>query len=398
MYLDTAATTKPEKEIVDTMLPYFTENWHNPSSLYSQGVIVKTAVEESRKVIADYIGAKSNEICFTSSGSEANCWAIQGFIKHCKKMNIRPVIVTTTIEHKSILECVNDSCSVFGEVIYCAVGVDKDGVVLANELDWTLRKSCELNNRNCKILVSIQFANNELGVIQNIKELSDISHKYGAIFHTDAVQVFGKKFVDSTNSTRIDVNFYGIDLMSVSGHKIGCPKGIGFLYVREGIKINPIIYGSQMDGMRGGTENVPYIVSMAKAVDIIKRKEANVARNRFNHAEYILWCTLRNKFGCKINGAGSKYRLSNILSVTLPEGIGGEELLYLFDTEGICISTGSACNSYSKEPSHVLKAIGLTDEECARTIRLSLSNDFDVGQAEELLTSLKKSIQLLRLP
>ena len=255
-----------------------------------------------------------DEIYFTSGGSESNNWAIQGFVNYCHKHNLRPAIITTPIEHKSIIECVKNV-----DAYYYFIGVDKYGFVNEKQLEECLISAKELEYTT---LVSIQMANNEIGTIQLMGSLSQIIHRYGAIFHTDAVQAFGKM--------RIDVNYYGIDLMSVSGHKIGCPKGIGFLYKRNGIEIEPLIYGTQENGMRGGTENVPYIIGMGKTIELLPNYSTNhltkeFAKNEIQHFiaigklnEYLV-----DKLGCKINGSYNNFnRIHGIMSYTFPENIG----------------------------------------------------------------------------
>ena len=382
IYLDNAATTKPKQEVIDAMMPYFTDKWYNPSSLYSKASQIKQDIQSAKKTIADYINAHEDEIYFTSGGSEANCWAIQGFINYWKKRKEEVFVITTSIEHKSILKCIE----AYG-TNYFIMDVDNFGFVNKEALRELLVIA---HKNNYKTLVSIQYVNNEIGTIQHIKELSRLTHQYGAIFHTDAVQAFGK--ID------FNVNGLDIDLMSVSGHKIGCPKGIGFLYIRNGIEIKPLIYGTQMGGIRGGTENVPYIIGMEKAVQLISYKYRSFEKCiEFFNAKTELCTKLKNKYGCKFNGANHiSNRINNIISVTFPD-IAAESLIYLLDMEDICISAGSACDSYSNKPSHVLKAIGLSDEECMKTIRLSLSDDFNMQQAEEFLVALDKVIKIIKI-
>lgn len=389
IYLDSAATTKPKQEVIDAMLPYFTDKWYNPSSLYFEASAIKNEIQNSKKDIANYIGAQEDEIYFTSGGSESNNWAIQGFVNWCNKNNKCPAIVTTRLEHKSILECVdniNTNC------FY--IDVDKFGFVDEDNLSECL-KYCE--EAGYTTLVSIQMANNEIGTIQCIRRLSNIVHLYHAILHTDAVQAFGK--------TQIDVNNQWIDLMSVSGHKFGCPKGIGFLYIRNGIKIEPLIYGTQEYGMRGGTENVPYIIGMKKAVELLvnlnKSSESGISViESVNH--YLAIATLNellvHKFGCKINGAVSNLnRIHGIMSYRFPNAINVESLILMLDMDNICVSAGSACNSNSNQPSHVLKAIGLSDEECARTMRISFERGTLTEETiNQFISSLEKAIKIMK--
>lgn len=380
IYLDNAATTKPKQEVIESMMPYFNEKWHNPSSLYSVSASIKNDIENARKVVGNFINAKANEIFFTSSGSEGNCWAIQGFVNQCISNGQTPSIITSVIEHKSIVSCVENL-----NVDSHYIGVNQSGCIDFDMLENVL-KFLSTNHSDNKILVSIQFANNEIGTIQWIKEIAEMAHKYGAIFHTDAVQAFGH--------ISIDVKELGIDMMTASGHKIGTPKGVGFLYKKNDIEIKPLIYGSQMDNMRGGTENVPYIIGMATAVKILDREMKNNYIDIFNLRGYMFekLCAL----GCKFNGSMFN-RLPNNISVTFPQNITGESLIYLLDTCGIYMSTGSACNSRSVEPSYVLKAIGLSDQEAMRTVRISLHNNITIEQIDKVICEIEKQIKLLEI-
>lgn len=378
-YLDNAATTRPKQEVIDAMMPYFEDKWWNPSSLYGESVNVKNDLDKARKTVADSINAKPNEIYFTSCGSESNCWAIQGFVKNVVKKGRTPVIITSKIEHKSIMSCVDDMELLGATVI--RVPVDMCGFIDVQYLD-----SCLHTLKNRDVLVSIQYANNECGTIQDIERISKIVDGYGAVFHVDAVQAFGQ--------ADIDVNKLGIDMMSVSGHKLHTPKGIGFLYKRDGIDVTPLIYGSQMDGMRGGTENVPYIMGFAKAVEI--------ARCNFDKHCIFSITDVRNYFirelediGCQLVGP-RKYRLPNNVCIMFPKGYGGEELLYMFDMSGIKVSTGSACNSHSKEPSYVMKALGLTDEEANRVVRFTISSDISFSDINKIVKEIERCMKIMR--
>jgi len=379
IYLDAAATSMPKSEVVDSMMPYLTKIWHNPSSLYSDAIKVKQDVENARKTIANFIGANTEEIYFTSGGSESNCMAIRGWADKSKLNDYHPVIITTQIEHKSIMSCVKYIAEDFCDVI--KLSVDSDGFVNINILKNFLEYYN--NPEHYNVLVSIQFANNEVGVIQHVKEISKIVHSYGAVLHVDAVQAFGQ--------IQIDVNDLNIDMMSVSGHKIGTPKGIGFLYKRNGIDINPLIFGTQEQGLRGGTENVPYIIGMAKAVELAIDSIKN-ASNIIITRDYFI--NRLEKIGCKLIGS-KESRLPNNISVMLPEEVGGEECLYMLDMSRIMISVGSACNSHSKEPSHVLKAIGLNDEEASRVIRITFHQDIAIKEIDKTIKEIEKIIGLL---
>lgn len=391
IYFDYAATTKPKQEVIDTMFPYFTDKWKNPSSLYSENI--KNDIQNVRKKIANYINATEDEIYFTSGGSESNNWAIQGFVKYCYENGKYPAIITSRIEHKSIIECVKNM-SMGANIFF--VNVDKKGFVDEEQLQ---RYLSYLKNAKYTTLVSIQFANNEIGTIQNIKRLSQLSHSYEATFHTDAVQAFGK--------INIDVNYCGIDLMSVSGHKIGCPKGIGFLYIRNGIKIKPLIYGTQENGMRGGTENVPYIIGMGKAIELlpyydIKHLSKEFCQNEIQHFIAITKLNeyLVNNLGCKINGClNNLNRIHGIMSYTFPENINIniESMILMLNMDDIYISAGSACNSHSNKPSYVLKAIGLTDDECSRTMRISYEyGTLTIDIVNKFISCVEKTIKILK--
>ena len=382
IYMDAAATSKPKLEVVEAMMPYlFGDKWYNPSSLYSPAVNVKNDIENARKIIANYINADTDEIYFTSGGSESNCWALQGFVNAWFDSRCTPVILTSNIEHKSIISCAKGN--EIAKVHF--INVDNDGYIDIDELErWLFYYTSNDEEYNhYKILVSIQFANNEIGTIQPMKEISDIVHYYGALLHTDAVQAFGQ--------IHIDVNKLGIDMMSVSGHKIRTPKGIGFLYKKNDVEIVPLIFGSQEGELRGGTENVPYIIGMGKAVELADDNMKNI--NAMSTVRDYLIYKLK-KIGCSINGSESD-RLPNNVNVILPEGVGGEESLYLLDMSGIYIGVGSACNSKSKEPSHVLKSIGLTDEEAMRTIRITISQDTTINEIDCVVEEIKKCIMLL---
>ena len=382
IYLDNAATTQPYKEVVDAMMPYLTGQYYNPSSLYLSSTKVKNVIGDAKNTVADFIGANPNEVIFTSGASESNCTALLGFILNRAAKFEMCSVITTEIEHKSIKSFVET----YSEAPFCEfelVGVNKNGFINDDELidaiEYMLMRMPAEN-----ILVSLQLANNEIGTIQNIMFLSDIVQKYGCVLHIDATQAFGQ--------LNINVKNMGIDMLSASAHKICGPKGIGILYKRNGIEINPIIYGSQMDGLRGGTENVAGIVGMAKAVEHINIRMKDI--DALNYKRDVLIHKLMD-IGCKLNGPISN-RLPNNISVQLPEGVGGEEMLYLLDTDGIMVGTGSACNSHTKEPSYVLKAIGLTDEEAARTIRITISPDIDYDTINKVVNEIEKNIKLIK--
>lgn len=374
LYLDNAATTKPKKEVIDAMLPYFYEKWYNPSSLYKPSQNIKEEIEHVRQIIAKEINANPDEIYFTSGGSESNNWAIRGY------EDTHPIsyIITTEIEHKSIKDYINR----VPNNSYIQIGVNKYGEINLKQLEKVLKHSkyflgiCDV----MPPLVSIQFANNEIGTIQDIKTISKLVHKYNGVLHTDAVQAFGH--------IPIDVKEMGIDMLSASGHKIGCPKGIGFLYIKKGIEIAPLIYGSQEQNMRGGTENVPYIIGLGKAVELINYDNHNVIKQRKILEQNLI------DMGCRINGSLNK--LPNNINVTfLNNNITGEALIYLLDMFNIYISSGSACNSHSLNPSYVLNSIGLSDEEIYKTVRITLPDDIDYKSTIKTIEIIKRQIKIM---
>lgn len=381
MYLDNASTTPVKQEVIDAMLPWLQDKWHNPSSLYSDATYAKIAIDNARKTIADFIHAKPSEIYFTSGGSESNCWAIQGFANSRLAKHHVPVVITTNIEHKSIMECVKNlpiAATYF-------LNVDSSGLVDIDELEDVIKELVESGTDPKDILVSIQYANNEIGTIQEIWVISDVIHKYGCVLHTDAVQAFGQINVNAQPD--------GFDMLSASAHKIGGCKGVGILYVQDGIKINPLVYGSQMNGMRGGTENVAGIVGMAKAVELARVHDWD-GSPKYAIRDYLI--EQLRKIGCKLNGQVWEHRLPNNINIMLPYNINGETLLYSLDVDDIQIGTGSACNSRSIEPSHVLKAIGLTDDEASRCIRITIDDDFTKQNADYVVEAIEKSLKVLK--
>ena len=380
IYLDQAATSKPKQEVIESMMPYLCgDKWHNPSSLYGVGTKTKEDIENARKTVANYIGADADEIYFTSGGSESNCMALRGFVDNVIDNGYYPVIITSSIEHKSILSCVNILTRRDVDII--ELDVDCEGFVDIDELEKFL-SHCYAGE-SYRVLVSVQFGNNEIGVVQPIKEISEVVHHYGAILHVDAVQAMGQ--------VPISIKNLDIDMMSVSGHKIGAPKGVGFLYKKNDVEITPLIFGSQEGGLRGGTENVAYIIGMAKAVELSKCNGLRKMRV-INYRDYFIESL--EDIGCKLIGSREN-RLPNNVNVMLPEGVGAEETMLMLDMSGIMCSTGSACNSRMIEPSHVLKAIGLTDEESARCIRLTLPDDITVEDIDYVVEEIKKCIKLL---
>ena len=381
IYLDNAATTKPKDKVVDCIVNGLKNNWYNPSSLYTEGRNISDIITKAKKHIAYFIGARSEEIYFTSGGSESNSWAVQGFVHYWTAKGYKPVVITSTIEHKSIMACVENLC-----VETHFVGVDVYGNISCEQIEELLKNISHDTTK--KVLVSIQHANNEIGTIQDIKKLSSIVHKYSAFFHTDGVQTIGH--------IPVNVNKIGIDMLSASAHKFGGLKGSGFLYIRNCVEIKPLIYGSQNSGMRGGTENVDSIVSMAIALQFCNVSKDHVnslydIKNKFTKA------FLELPYCIQINNHDNEYlnTLPTIISVTIKERVTAEALVYLLNSSGICISSGSACNSHNEEPSYVLKAIGLSDEDAVRTIRISFDDTLNFEQINRFIAELDKAIKIL---
>lgn len=374
IYLDSSATTKVKPEILEAMIPYFTDKWYNPSSLYSPSVEVKNDIESARETVGNFIGAGGNEIYFCSCGSEADNWAIKGVAKIMDKKGKRHLI-TTTIEHHAVLNSMKALEKDGFEITY--LPVDKYGLITLKQVQDVIRPDTAL--------VSIMYANNEIGSIEPVSEIGELCHKNNVLFHTDAVQ--------AVSNIKINVEKQNIDLLSMSAHKFGTPKGIGALYIKNGIEVaNLIDGGSQMDGRRAGTENVPYIIGMAKAVELCDIN-AQKTKELCDKRDYFIK-RLVEEFGCTVNGS-LEYRLVNNVNVTFPQNITGESLLYTLDMSDIFISVGSACNSHSFQPSHVLEAIGLSDEEAMRSVRFSLSDDITYEDIDYVIQEIGKAIMLI---
>jgi len=384
IYLDSAATTKPVSSIIKAIKPYIEADWYNPSVLYSKGRNVKEKIESVRSSVALEINAMSNEIYFTSGASESNNWVIRGFIDECKANNVFPVILTTRIEHKSILDCI-DNMKIIGE--RCHFGFisvhNKDGCINITGLQQALEYCERYYGKNTKILVSVCMANSEIGTIQDLRIISGIVHRYNAILHTDATQAFGH--------IPIDVGALGVDLLTASAQKLGGLKGTGFLYKRRGIDIKPLIYGSQEKGQRGGTENVVGIIALEEAIKHINYEFETSTISLMR--DYMIK-ELEGIFGCQVNGS-RKYRLPNNINVTFPQAITGEALIYMLDMCNIYISSGSACNSHSSKPSSTLQAIGLNDDEISRTIRITLPDNITKRQIDNSIGEISKQIAVL---
>lgn len=375
IYLDNAATTRMKKEVLEEMIPYFIDKFENPSSIYSPSREINKHIEEARKVIAESINADSKEIYFTSGGSESDNWAIKGISLLRKDKGKH--IITSKIEHHAVLETCKYLEKEGFEITY--LDVNEDGLISLEELEKSIREDT--------ILVSIMSANNEIGTIEPIKEIGEICKKHNVLFHTDAVQAYG--------NIKIDVNEMNIDLLSTSAHKLHGPKGIGFLYVRKGIMLNPLIHGgSQEKGKRAGTTNAPLIMGFKKAVEL-KFKDMD-KNNQYvtNLREYLIERIENEIPYCKLNGSRDKRLPGNVnFSFTFIEG---EGMLLKLDALGICASSGSACTSGSLDPSHVLLAIGLPHATAHGSLRISINEENTKEEIDYLVDNLKKTIKDLR--
>lgn len=375
IYLDNAATTKTAPEVVEAMLPYFTESYGNPSSIYSLGSAAKKAVMESREYIASTIGAKNNEIYFTGGGSEADNWALVATAEAYASRGRH--IITSKIEHHAILHTCEYLEKRGYEITY--IDVDENGILKLEELKAAIRQDT--------ILISIMFANNEIGTIQPIKEIGQIAREYDVLFHTDAVQAYGH--------LPIDVDEMNIDMLSASGHKFQGPKGIGFLYIRAGIKIRSFLHGGQQErGRRAGTENVPGIVGIGKAAQLAfahleERREMEKALR-----DYLIGKIEAEIPYCRLNGDRVK-RLSNNVNFSF-RFIEGESLLIMLDRKGICASSGSACTSGSLDPSHVLLSIGLPHEIAHGSLRLTINWENTLEEMDKTVDAIKGIVERLR--
>lgn len=381
VYLNVASTTQPTQEVIDDINFYLKQNWSNPSDISQDGIHAKGDITCARNQIAKAIGASYDEIFFTSGGSESNSWAIKGILDSYLDID---AIVTTEIEHPSVYNTCKHMETKGYKVYY--VPIDEFGCVKTYELERTI-----INNRIKKPLVSIMYANNEIGSINDIKKISEITHKYNGILHTDAVQAF--------MHTRIDVKELGVDLMSVSGHKIGCPKGIGFLYKSKDLNISPLIHGGkQMDGLRGGTENVPYICAMGNQVERLN-DDLDVYLSRavdiHNHIIREVYEKCDEFCAVYLNGHPRK-RIANNLNFTF-KGVNAEQLITLLDMRGFNISAGSACSSGSPTPSRVLKTIVLSDEDAFNTVRISFDYNTTREMIDEFIKALVECIQSLQM-
>lgn len=375
IYLDNAATTKTAPEVVEAMLPYFGEAYGNPSAIYSLGSAGKKAVNEARRAIASVINAKQEEIYFTAGGTEADNWALKAAAESYGEKGRH--IITTKIEHHAVLHTCEYLEKKGYEVTY--LDVDEDGMVDVDELKAAIRPDT--------ILISVMFANNEIGTIEPIGEIGAIARERGILFHTDAVQAFGQ--------VPIDVDELKVDMLSASAHKVNGPKGVGMLYIRTGLKLRPFIHGgAQERNKRAGTENVPGIVGFGAAAARAMRLMDEKGQKERELRDYLIQSIEKQLPYCRLNGHRQR-RLPGNVNFSF-QFIEGESLLIMLDMKGICASSGSACTSGSLDPSHVLLAIGLKHEEAHGSLRMTLSEENTREELDEVVEALKAIVSRLR--
>ena len=375
IYLDNAATTKTRPEVVEAMLPYFTEYYGNPSSIYDFSSRSREAVAHARETIAASLGAKTNEIYFTAGGSESDNWALVATAEAYASKGKH--IITSKIEHHAVLHTCEYLEKRGFEVTY--LDVDEQGIVKLEELKKAIRPDT--------ILISIMFANNEIGTIEPIRQIGQIAREHGILFHTDAVQAYGH--------VPISVDEYNIDMLSASAHKLQGPKGIGFLYIRKGVKIRSFIHGgAQERKRRAGTENVPGIVGFGKAAEIAFATMEERTQKERQLRDYLMEKVMEKVPFTRINGSRAE-RLSNNVNFAF-QFIEGESLLIKLDMAGICGSSGSACTSGSLDPSHVLLAVGLPHEIAHGSLRLTLSDENTMEEMDYVADQIREIVEYLR--
>lgn len=375
IYLDNAATTRTAPEVVEAMLPYFTEYYGNAGSIYGLGCESRKAIIQAREVIASTLGAETNEIFFTAGGSEADNWALKSVYEaYCSKGNH---IITSKIEHHAVLHTCEYLEKKGAEVTY--LNVDADGIIDMEQLRRAIRPDT--------ILISIMYANNEIGTIQPVREIGEIAAKHGILFHTDAVQAYGH--------LPINVADCHIDLFSASGHKFNGPKGTGFLYISSRARIRSFIHGGQQErGRRAGTENVPGIVGLAvaakRAMGFMEEKSVKEMKLR----DYLISRIEAEIPGAVLNGHRTK-RLTNNVNFSF-ESMEGESILIMLDMAGICASSGSACTSGSVDPSHVLLAMGMSRERARGALRMTLGEENTKEEMDTVAEELKRIVERIR--
>ncbi len=375
IYLDNAATAPMKKEALEAMLPYFIEDFGNPASIHGASRSPRAAIRQARETIAKTLNADPSEIYFTSGGTESDNWALIGTAE--KNAEKGKHIIVSSIEHHAILETADYLVKRGFEVT--KVGVDSDGVIKMDELEKAIRPDT--------VLISVMTANNEIGTIQPIAQIGKLAHDHSILFHTDAVQAYGH--------IPLDVQAMNIDMLSASGHKFGGPKGIGFFYMRKGIRLPPFMHGGeQEEGRRAGTSNVPGIVGMGKAAEIAHRDLAENAAKMIELRDHYIERVENEIPYCKLNGHRTK-RLPGNANFSF-QFVEGESLLMSLGLKGVFISTGSACASGSLDPSHVLLAIGVPHETAHGSIRVSMNEDTTLEQIDYAVEALKSAVSTIR--
>lgn len=375
IYLDNAATTRTNPQVVEAMLPYFTENYGNPSSVYEFSAPSKEIIASARETIAETLGARPAEIYFTAGGTESDNWAIKAVAEAYGDKGKH--IITSKIEHHAVLHTCEYLEKRGFEITY--VDVDENGIIKLDELRKAVRPDT--------ILISVMFANNEIGTIEPVKEIGRIAREHGILFHTDAVQAYGH--------IPIHVDEYNIDMLSSSAHKLNGPKGIGFLYIRTGIKMRSFVHGgAQERKRRGGTENVPGIAGYKKAVEMAMASMEEREKKERELRDYLIDRVMAEVPYVRLNGHRTK-RLANNANFAF-QFIEGESLLIMLDSSGICGSSGSACTSGSLDPSHVLLAIGLPHEIAHGSLRLTVSSENTPEEIDFVVERIKEIVKRLR--
>ena len=375
IYLDNAATTKVNKKVLESMMPYFSEIYCNPSAAYSFATKGRIAIEEARNHAAKLIGASDMEIYFTSGGSESDNWAIKAVAESFSDKGKH--IITTKIEHHAVLHTCEYLERHGFDITY--LNVDSDGKVRLDELKKSIRGDT--------ILISVMTANNEIGTIQPVAEIGKIAHEKGILFHTDAVQAYGH--------IPINVDEMNIDLLSASGHKFNGPKGVGIMYIRKGVKIRSFIHGgSQERGRRAGTYNVPGIAGLGTAAKLAMENMAKRAEKEKELRDYFI-DRISAEIPYTVLNGHREDRLPNNINFCF-RFVEGESVLIMLDQAGICASSGSACTSGAIDPSHVLRAIGLNDEMAHESLRLTLSYENTKEEIDTVVGELKRIVERLR--
>jgi cysteine desulfurase len=374
IYMDHSATTPVDQLVVDTMLPFFTDTFGNASSLHSFGTEAAEALSQARKQVADSIGALPEEILFTSGGTESDNLAIRGVVPHDVG---KKHIITSVIEHPAVLNTCDYLEGLGHEVTY--ISVDAEGIIDVKLLEASIKENT--------VLISIMHANNEIGTIQPIEKISEIAKEHNIPLHTDAVQSVGK--------IPVDVNDLGVDMLSISSHKIHGPKGVGALYVRKGTNISPIVFGGNHErGMRSGTENVSGIVGFAKAMELAAKRLDADSTHMTQMRDSLISRVFDTISDVRLNGHPSK-RLPNNVNISF-KYVEGESMLMLLDMQGIAVSTGSACSSKSLKASHVLSALKIEDEFIHGSLRISLGRENSMDDIEYVADALQETITKLR--